>query len=1128
MSNWISTLRILCFLLVVFHISSQSAFGKPAQIKNGQNSLDQMAQQFLLAHPSMKYLGYPQWGGSDIRDPKTGRAVAGFVNPALVRGASPLGTVFPPTAASAMGWKTESRVVEGMYYSHLSGLGGFNGWENSDLKAFAQNLQAGDVLANTMLYPLNAANHAKAQTTAQFIAAGNALGELSKDQAANAIDYSSKYLQNFTADGNNAWNLIRNNLFVPIGILLLLPGAVLSQVRSMVASGNPVLSDCNPFDGILRSVVAIFLIPASYLIVNYGIDFSNSIVLSMAGEYETLFGSNMYKDAMCAQIRAFPVRTPEENQNVGAAQPWSQPPVSDQQSYEAGLIESKKDDPCGASSGTENGADDGRTDEGMPANAVAARFIAFGSNVGLTLTWDVLCAFQMAYLLYLFFVGPIMAGLWVWPMAQLRSAFPSWVEGVITICFWSLFWNTVILLMACFKGVGETGTLIVAALNFLAVNAVKFAFDFSGLVRAAGMEAAQRATSGAQGSGGSSGAGGAAGAGGARGSAGATSRANAPTTAPTAQASSAATAAQPATQTTTQAATPAATQTAPQFVPGTTLPMFSAASRIGTTWQSPAVTLPPSATSPQVLRPVPQLSWMPVASAPPLSAPTASVASLVAPLLVPAASATALVQGAQAAAHLAAQTPLIAPSRAFIAGSGAPSLAIQTSAGTFYLIPGGAGEAPVLMAPTQLLGAPMNSAIATTFSGVSYSPISLPPGQAKTIPLTNGGILTFNGIPGQWSFNVCAAPGIGAAAGTIGGGAGVGPGFGSVAGSGTVAGSGSGATQSITLTPGQNGSYELNYLNGTTLLGSLVVTPNGSSTAYTAFNASGTEIQQSLYANGTLITGVPQSSNSSHTQSSVAARVTCAQIEAANAGRIAAAVGALAFFRTAHTPSAYQTSAPPFAVSPLPNVSSPSHDLPSSQTIIPPALARIAVAVHTTPPTATPQSVTSPQPVPSPQSATSPQSVTSPQSATSPQSLRIAGAEPLTFSAIEDSPIYARTDYLEFGKVVAQGNESAIANVYRASNVEHQNVKLFSGQTDRASQESVRNGHTVVTFLSKLRTSAELKHVNAVDNFNAPSYERVNFFDPLNEDDSDLAALPLISSRLNSTLRFASCHRPGR
>ena len=40
----------------------------------------------------------------------------------------------------------------------------------------------------------------------------------------------------------------------------------------------------------------------------------------------------------------------------------------------------------------------------------------------LAMTWNILCAFQMAYLYYLWFVGPIIAALWVYPMKELRDA----------------------------------------------------------------------------------------------------------------------------------------------------------------------------------------------------------------------------------------------------------------------------------------------------------------------------------------------------------------------------------------------------------------------------------------------------------------------------------------------------------------------------------------------------------------------------------------------------------------------------------------------------------------------------------------------------------------------------------
>ncbi|CAN5739100.1 hypothetical protein BH10CYA1_BH10CYA1_34600 [soil metagenome] len=461
----------------------------------GSTSLNSMADQYLQQFPEAKFLR-----DEDLRDANN-NALPGIVNPALVPGASPFGTMFPPTPAAAMSFPTNSRLEAGMITAGLSQMGGFSGQQPSDYKTYLGQMVAGGFMARSLQYPVNAANQARAQTVGQTQAMTNAMGDMAKSQSASAIGYCSSYLQNFTTDESNRWNKIRNGLFVPVAILLLLPGAVLTQVRALAVAGNPVLSDpskgdVNPFEGILRSVVAIFLIPGTYLVVNYGIDFSNSIVDSIASTYQTIMGSNMYQDALGTEVNAFPVRTPKQNQNAGAAKEWPQTAITNPKTYEQNVIQNL--DPVTGQ------PIPGKTDEAMPAAAVAARQLSFGANAGLTAAWNILCAFQMAYLGYLFFVGPIAAALWVWPMTNLRAAFPNWVEGVITLCFWSLFWNTAILLMACFKGSEESTTMITTALNFLATASVKYAFDFGNLVKAAGQQAGAKAMEGG-GSGGKSG-----------------------------------------------------------------------------------------------------------------------------------------------------------------------------------------------------------------------------------------------------------------------------------------------------------------------------------------------------------------------------------------------------------------------------------------------------------------------------------------------------------------------------------------------------------------------------------------------------------------------------------------------
>ncbi len=330
----------------------------------------------------------------------------------------------------------------------------------------------------------------QAQGAGQSAGAANTAAEIGHEQADSAITYVGSYLRNFTSDAGNKWNQVRDKIFVPIGILLLLPGALITQMRAIMATSNPVLGNVNPLDGIFRSMVAVFLLPCTYLVMNYGIDLANSLTLSVADNYQQIFHSDMYEDAVCAEIKAMPFRLPEENRNTidmpkssmgeilvaKAPTPFAK--------LEAALVAVKIWDPC---VGIYIVPPD-RADEVVPTAVHAARLMCNTSNCSLVTAWNILCAFQVAFLYYLWCVGPVVAGLWTWPMKQLRDALPNWIEGVVTLCFWSLFWNTVVFLMAAFRGVDETGTLIMLALNSLACLSVKYAFDFAGLARGAGQQ----------------------------------------------------------------------------------------------------------------------------------------------------------------------------------------------------------------------------------------------------------------------------------------------------------------------------------------------------------------------------------------------------------------------------------------------------------------------------------------------------------------------------------------------------------------------------------------------------------------------------------------------------------------
>lgn len=384
----------------------------------------------------------------------------------------------------------------------LSNLGDFRLITNDSL--FRILAQTSEMSVQRIFEPKETGPSAKAAGQAQALAAGNAAGEVARSESTNAIDYCGRFLKNFTVQPDSKWNTIRDTIFVPMAFLLLLPGAVLTQLRATIAAASPVTECAGPFEGLQRSLIAVFLIPGTYLVVNWSIDVSNSLQYSITSEYERLFGRDMYEDAMCAEIRAFAVRRPSENDTSLLTPPVDQTPRNHGQfsEFEAGFW-GKLEDPC------EHLEDvpATRDDASMPASAVATRVSLNVLNAGITTVWIVLCAFQTAMFYYLFFVGPVMAALWVWPVKQMRDGFKNWIEAVVTLCFWSLFWHTTVLLMACFKGVDDSGVMVMSALNFLATASVKYAFDFTGLVKAAGQEVAKIIEKGGTGGGGGAGGG---------------------------------------------------------------------------------------------------------------------------------------------------------------------------------------------------------------------------------------------------------------------------------------------------------------------------------------------------------------------------------------------------------------------------------------------------------------------------------------------------------------------------------------------------------------------------------------------------------------------------------------------
>ncbi len=321
--------------------------------------------------------------------------------------------------------------------------------------------------------------------------AADNLALVERYHAAAAMAMIRNYLENFTTDGGNQWNSMRNRVFMPMAILILLVGAVAQQGVAMVVGGVPLVkleqTADGPWEGIMRSIIAIFLIPASYLVVNYGIDVANSMLYEIDYTYTQLFGGSMYDEAFSGHIRAFPCREPEENPGLVENDKHSRMfnyfgsgPMARLEGYVFGV---KYDDPL---KGIYIVPED-RNNDIVPYYVNEERQGINQANAAMTIAWVILVCCQQAFLYYLFFVGPVMAALYVFPQQQLRGAWMLWLEGVVSVCCWSLFWGTCIVIQALIHKFGDnmfdTGTMIFTACNVLTIGCVKFAFDIGGLTK---------------------------------------------------------------------------------------------------------------------------------------------------------------------------------------------------------------------------------------------------------------------------------------------------------------------------------------------------------------------------------------------------------------------------------------------------------------------------------------------------------------------------------------------------------------------------------------------------------------------------------------------------------------------
>ncbi|MBX9950779.1 MAG: hypothetical protein K2Y39_16535 [Candidatus Obscuribacterales bacterium] len=196
-------------------------------------------------------------------------------------------------------------------------------------------------------------------------------------------------------------------VYMPIALLLLLPGAVLLNLKVMCGQGMGLPGDedsaAGPFSAILRTIIAVFLIPCTQLIMSYSIDIGNSLSGEVAKQipmdeiYQWAKGQYDHENAQAAAAQAA-----NGNQHLDPR------PYKDQ------------------------------------------TFNMFLKMINMSLGYGLLIvmAFQTVISSYLLLLGPIAAAFFTWPggVGRLfRPVFANWVDAVVNISLWRFWWCLLVL-----------------------------------------------------------------------------------------------------------------------------------------------------------------------------------------------------------------------------------------------------------------------------------------------------------------------------------------------------------------------------------------------------------------------------------------------------------------------------------------------------------------------------------------------------------------------------------------------------------------------------------------------------------------------------------------------------------
>ncbi|HEY9773020.1 MAG TPA: hypothetical protein V6C81_04360 [Planktothrix sp.] len=214
-------------------------------------------------------------------------------------------------------------------------------------------------------------------------------------------------------------------VFMPMGVLLLLLGTVITQAKGPVCEAFGLQGDepqPSPISGLVRAGLAVFLIPATQLIISYSIDVGNTLSAEVSNPARQWIRTDLLMK--WAQQQTF---HPPTSKNANAINPTSKG-------------EGKSDNQLSSQV----------TQEDQSYLSGVTQLAYNGTSCVTNLALVTMTGFQLVLMCYLMLMGPIVAAFFAWPAgvgSLFRDVFSNWLQAVVTLCLWRFYWCVILAVM---------------------------------------------------------------------------------------------------------------------------------------------------------------------------------------------------------------------------------------------------------------------------------------------------------------------------------------------------------------------------------------------------------------------------------------------------------------------------------------------------------------------------------------------------------------------------------------------------------------------------------------------------------------------------------------------------------